>query len=618
MEENDDIVTLKIEETTIQCSRSDLIKHSDYFKAMFEGNFTESSKSVITLNGVEPEAVTTILKLLWDREYVIREDLALPVVQATCMLQFLGIKDICIEQLSSVLSVHNCLKIWLYSEALAITEVSLEAKLLSLLEFKTVKDSSCFLELGLNELINYVGSVYLYATSEFEVFEAIMRWYCSLEEGGLETLLKLLHCVDFNALTIGEVDKIIANPNVSRHGTLIDTLNCVIGLKKDPSCAHFNTECVNNAKSLLKSKNRNLHGYPCIFLDEFTHLHSSDKTATKFHTDQWRRKTRYNDLKDSKGSSVGAYLDLNSLEFSRFFFMIPSCDSLNGFRICGCKQFVFVYGGEYTLGKGEWNLDFRSYDVIKQSWKSQKLPFPRRHFETCVCGKYLFLVGGTGPFRVIQDNLFWYDIEEDQWSEVVQLPCEGRQLKCCPFGDKLLILNLNNKCGYLFSPELNEWSTLTICDLNNVLPAFSDDLSLFCYKSRIYIKGISYFLSSKLEFIFSEISLFELEVQNNVLVVTRNITFPGVETTELNYVESVLCNNILFLHTTTKHWNLKPNERPITMELLNLDTFELKTVDEQTHKLDAGLKNYTVVRNLAVFTVFHPNLVKENDLINQY
>ena len=47
---NETVVTLEIQGAPIQCSRTDLIQNSDYFKAMFEGNFIESEKKVITLN----------------------------------------------------------------------------------------------------------------------------------------------------------------------------------------------------------------------------------------------------------------------------------------------------------------------------------------------------------------------------------------------------------------------------------------------------------------------------------------------------------------------------------------------------------------------------------------
>lgn len=86
----------------------------------------------------------------------------------------------------------------------------------------------------------------------------------------------------------------------------------------------------------------------------------------------------------------------------------------------------------------------------------------------------------------------------DEWSsQEVKLPCSGRQLKCCPLQDKLFILNINNKCGYTFDPINRKWTTLIICDKNNILPSYSKLLTLCYYKSSLFIKGILSFFNNK-------------------------------------------------------------------------------------------------------------------------
>lgn len=44
-----DLIYLDVENTLIKCSRDDLIKHSDYFKAMLQGNFVEKDQSQIKI-----------------------------------------------------------------------------------------------------------------------------------------------------------------------------------------------------------------------------------------------------------------------------------------------------------------------------------------------------------------------------------------------------------------------------------------------------------------------------------------------------------------------------------------------------------------------------------------
>jgi len=49
MSENDDEITLEIEDELLKCSKSQLVKYSDYFRVMFRGNFAESNKKIVLI-----------------------------------------------------------------------------------------------------------------------------------------------------------------------------------------------------------------------------------------------------------------------------------------------------------------------------------------------------------------------------------------------------------------------------------------------------------------------------------------------------------------------------------------------------------------------------------------
>lgn len=44
-----DEITLEIEGTSVKCKKDELASNSDYFKAMFEGNFVEKNKNIVQL-----------------------------------------------------------------------------------------------------------------------------------------------------------------------------------------------------------------------------------------------------------------------------------------------------------------------------------------------------------------------------------------------------------------------------------------------------------------------------------------------------------------------------------------------------------------------------------------
>lgn len=55
----------------------------------------------------------------------------------------------------------------------------------------------------------------------------------------------------------------------------------------------------------------------------------------------------------------------------RNFFHISGDKMMNlvGFKLFSYKEFVFLYGGEYLIGAGQWNCNFWSYDTFKEKWE---------------------------------------------------------------------------------------------------------------------------------------------------------------------------------------------------------------------------------------------------------
>lgn len=42
---------------------------------------------------------------------------------------------------------------------------------------------------------------------------------------------------------------------------------------------------------------------------------------------------------------------------------------LEGFSMIAYKEFIFLLGGEMSIGRGNWNYSFWVYDTLKEKWK---------------------------------------------------------------------------------------------------------------------------------------------------------------------------------------------------------------------------------------------------------
>lgn len=268
-----DEVILEVEGTQLRCNRKVLALHSDYFKIMFEGNFVERNKKVVKLEGVQLKALNIILTLLWDERYFVPPDDLLLVVQTACMLQFVQIQNMCIDKIQEMLSPKNCLNIWQTCETLDLQPLNLKAKSLALMEYQLVKDSPYLLGMSLQQLYIYLANVNLKCENEMSVFETCLKWWYenseNYSESTLQTLLTLLHCVNFRAVSCSDIREMQSYPDVCDNAEIISILTCMIDLKTNV-VLNYSEDVVSKARLLLETKNRMYQEYPCFLVQNIS------------------------------------------------------------------------------------------------------------------------------------------------------------------------------------------------------------------------------------------------------------------------------------------------------------------------------------------------------------
>lgn len=216
----------------------------------------------LLLQEVDLKSMNFILKMLWDHTYFIEEvEDILGVLEVSSMLQFDSIKQNCVQTLTEILNVKNCLKIWLVTEPLDIIPLYLKAKNMALTEFKVVREQEGLLNINLKQLHMYLGSVYLRCDNEMDVFVTGIKWFyenASLREEvnvQSETLMCVLSCLDVNALSDGDVREIMTYPDVARNETIIQVLKCVLELRAS-TAVPYDSVIESKAKVLLNARPR--------------------------------------------------------------------------------------------------------------------------------------------------------------------------------------------------------------------------------------------------------------------------------------------------------------------------------------------------------------------------
>ncbi|CAG9833407.1 unnamed protein product [Diabrotica balteata] len=592
-------VILEIEGTPVKCKKDVLISNSDYFKAMLEGNFIEKDQKTISIKDVDLKAVNIILTLLWDPTIYIEDEDVLMVLHAACMLQFCEIRNMCLDKLIQILSVQNCLKIWIITEQLDIRPFFLKAKRLALAEFMAIKETDSINDLNLEQLIRYVGSVHLVTDSELTVFQTLMKWwYDHSKDHTSDDFIKLLSCVNYKKLLPDLFKEILTYPDIA-NSEVEDILKCLYNILNNIPNSSCSEHFLAVASLLSQSNDRKIDSVPCLLV-----LNSSNDVPNKKRlvennetvVDRYKRKIVYKKFVADNSNLHVIYYDRKLGIFRRFVNVLKK---LVGFRIIGYKEYLFLFGGEYEIGKGDWNYSFWAYDSIKEVWRMKsRMPFPRRHFQTCIVGSKVFISGGIGQFRTIQSNIFWYDYKRDEWSKQYHFPATicDRWYKCCNYLDKFLIFSLNQKCAYFFD-ENSGWTMLPLVIPPLVIP---DDINsrLFAYKNRLYLKGQK---------------LLEMRSIREGLKV---ISIQSISTVEYDELEMTICDNIVY----TLYKEHTVNGLMYSFEKFNLDTNEMEIIfdrlkEEDTLKADEEI--FDLDQSLNIFSFTHHNLFDENVLVNK-
>ncbi|KAJ8919015.1 hypothetical protein NQ315_016920 [Exocentrus adspersus] len=615
---------LEIENAPVVCRKGDLISNSDYFKAMLEGNFVERNQTRIKLEGVDSKAMNIILKVLWDDTYPIKNEDLLLVLQTACMLQFLKIKNMCLERVIETLCPKNCVQVWRTTELLGLKPLFAQAKAMALEEFLEIKDTDSILEFSLEEIYHYLGHVNLKTDNEATVFQTAMKWWYenhALYVGNkTDTLIKLVSCIDFASVTEHCIKEIMIYPDIADNFEITQILSCVLLLKNEKPLEDFPETCQSKAGLLCKTRSRVSSKFPCVLVSYIQSAETSKKRKVDeeqrnvTHYDKYERKRKY-EIVDEHTSAFNkpteltvVYYDYNDKQFKK---LIPIDEKkytgLSGFKLMGYKEFVFMYGGEYLLGRGHWNKNFWVYDTIRGRWERKSvMPYPRRHFETCMVGEKLYLIGGTGSFRVIQSNMFWYNYKDDGWSAPFGLPCSERQLKFCDFQDKLFLFNINNKCGYFFDDKSFTWLKMDVIVDDSVLSK-QNEFVIFSNKNTLYLKG-----KHLIEFKVTDKRI--IAVSNKELANGCINRQPDAVCEEM---QVVLCDSIIYTFYKYRY----EEECRYSLETYNLDAdvisyiFEDVSGDDPVITIDED--KYTINPSMKVLSFQHSSLVEKDILVNE-
>ena len=215
-------VVLVAGEERLRAHRVILASISAYFCAMFTGEMAESRKKEIVINGVEPSVLKSLVEYAYTACIELSQGNVQCLLAAASALQFDEVKEATSQFLLRQLDADNCLGIKRFAELHGCELLHSAADVYSTHWFTDVHKHEEFLGLSLEEVCNFLSSDRLNVGSEYEVFEAALRWLGHDEEERMCHAYDVMSHVRFPLLTEEQLLK-----DVGRNSAITGNAKCV-------------------------------------------------------------------------------------------------------------------------------------------------------------------------------------------------------------------------------------------------------------------------------------------------------------------------------------------------------------------------------------------------------
>ncbi|CAF1104954.1 unnamed protein product [Didymodactylos carnosus] len=180
-------VILVVDKQQFYCHKNVLAATSPYFRAMFTGEMFESSQSLVTLNGVDADAIAELIEYAYTAEVTICEHNVQSLLSAANFLQIQTVRESCCRYFERFLDETNAIGINCFAELHNSTELMRKAKRFILKKFSLVVQQEEFINVSAQKLIEFIKDDDIHVICEDEIFDACLKWLnYSLEERAKE------------------------------------------------------------------------------------------------------------------------------------------------------------------------------------------------------------------------------------------------------------------------------------------------------------------------------------------------------------------------------------------------------------------------------------------------
>eukprot|EP00096_Caligus_rogercresseyi_P014924 TRINITY_DN7386_c0_g1_i1.p1 TRINITY_DN7386_c0_g1~~TRINITY_DN7386_c0_g1_i1.p1 ORF type:complete len:466 (+),score=83.55 TRINITY_DN7386_c0_g1_i1:52-1449(+) len=208
-------------------------------------------------------------------------------------------------------------------------------------------------------------------------------------------------------------------------------------------------------------------------------------------------------------------------------------------------HYVVLSGGEFSIGRNNWNKLVWRYDPLSDRWKdSLTLVDPQRHHAVCSIDEKIYLIGGYGRHRCVLDSVYVMDLNTSDVRDLEPLPVPMHSPGATAFGNDFIYVFKSEACVY--DVQKDSWTRLS----SIAIPKNVEFSSALAFKDTIYLtsshsRGLYTFKPKKDE-VIRLIGQFHCEVQNVCIVKGIIYSFSSDQFDCKSSIESYDCSTGTF------------------------------------------------------------------------
>ncbi|XP_018016317.1 kelch-like protein 18 [Hyalella azteca] len=208
-------VTLKVEEQSFSAHRIVLAAVMPYFNAMFTNGMVESKQREITMQGIEPGALESLINFAYSGKIKIDGDNVQSLLVGSSFLQLLQVKEACANFLINRLHPRNVLSIRSFAETFSCPMLVESCNRYLQKHFLQVAASEDFHQQTFESVLEIISRDELNVPSESSVFETAMSWV-KRDERRIIHLPEILKKIRMPLLTPEYLSDRVATENLIR------------------------------------------------------------------------------------------------------------------------------------------------------------------------------------------------------------------------------------------------------------------------------------------------------------------------------------------------------------------------------------------------------------------